>query len=78
MKHSIVKNILWISFVLFFSACSSSPKQAGTDLRLWVFDVTKEYPTKEIYIQDIADVDYIPYGDKRFYTLVRKRDSLFG
>lgn len=27
---------------------------------LWTFDVTKKYPTKEIYIQDIADVDYIP------------------
>ena len=60
MKHVIMKNFLWISLVLAFSACSSSPKQAGKDLGLWVFDLTKEYPTKEIYIQDIADVDYIP------------------
>lgn len=47
-------------FFLFLSSCTHIQKQENISNELWHFDVTKKYPTKEIYIQDIADVDYIP------------------
>ena len=61
IKHTIMKNITYFILMLALSACTHKQKQElSTSKDLWTFDVTKEYPTKEIYIQDIADVDYIP------------------
>ena len=60
MRHIIMKNFLWISLALAFSACSSSPKQAGMDTELPVLYLTKEYPKVELDIHEIADVEYIP------------------
>ena len=48
-------------YTLLFVILASCKDQKGQqDIGIWHLDVTKEYPTKEIYIQDIADVDYIP------------------
>ena len=56
-----MKNIPFLILMLALSACTHKQKQElSISKDLWTFDVTKEYPTKEIYIQDIADVDYIP------------------
>ncbi len=48
-------NLLIISILLLIS-CSSKKQQSGIP----VIDVTKTYPEKEIVLQDIADVEYIP------------------
>lgn len=52
--------IFFFFFFLFLSSCTHIQKQENISNELWHLDVTREYPTKEIYIQDIADVDYIP------------------
>ena len=41
MRHIIMKNFLWISLALAFSACSSSPKQAGMDTELFNQGISK-------------------------------------
>ena len=48
-------------FILILTSCTENNRTTlfNSD-GLWVIDVTKEYPIKEMYIQDIADVDYIP------------------
>ena len=30
------------------------------EFKFWEFDMRKEYPAKDLYIQDIADVEYLP------------------
>ena len=48
-------------YTLLFVILASCKDQKGQqDIGIWHFDVTKEYSKKELYIQDIADVDYIP------------------
>ena len=53
MKHLI----FCILVVLAFSQCKQGSKR-----ELVVIDVTKEYPLKRIYLQDVADIEYIPLG----------------
>ena len=48
----------YIFALMLLTGCADQKEQQNTGL--WTFDVTKEYPTKEMYIQDIADVEYIP------------------
>ena len=48
----------FIFSVIVLSSCNNQEKQVATDI--WTFDVTQEYPKKEMYIQDIADVEYLP------------------
>ena len=48
----------FIFSVIVLSSCNNQEKQVATDI--WTFDVTQEYPKKELYIQDIADVEYLP------------------
>lgn len=48
-------SLLGLGTLLFF-ACNSPKKQS----EIPVFDVSKNYPKKEIILQDIADVEYIP------------------
>ncbi len=50
------KIILLALSISLLIACSSEQKQG----ELPVVDVTKSYPKKEIILQDIAEVDYIP------------------
>ena len=49
---------LLLSLLIIFVSCTDK-KQTNIN-NLWTIDVTKEYPTKDIYLQDIADVEYIP------------------
>lgn len=44
--------------LLFFVLCSC--QKAGNDTGIILVDVAKDNPEKEIYLQDIADVEYIP------------------
>ena len=56
MKHLI----FCILIVLAFSQCKQGSKRTAGELV--VIDVTKEYPLKRIYLQDVADIEYIPFG----------------
>ncbi len=52
-----MKKLLYLPLILLIlNSCSNNKKQSGTP----IVDVTKSYPTKEIVIQDIADVKYVP------------------
>lgn len=59
MKRYLRMKLLYYT-LLFVILASCKDEKGQQDIGIWHFDVTKEYPTKEIYIQDIADVDYIP------------------
>ena len=59
MKRYLRMKLLYYT-LLFVILASCKDQKGQQDIGIWLFDVTKEYPTKEIYIQDIADVDYIP------------------
>lgn len=49
----------YITYILIlFSVCSC--QKTNDAIKLIVVDVAKNYPQKEIYLQDIADVEYIP------------------
>ncbi len=53
-----IKNIiLTISFFVMESQVITSQSKTGD---LPVFDISKNYPEKEIRLQDIADVEYVP------------------
>lgn len=52
-----------IILVCALAGCSSKSSNYSTirdKQTLTVIDLTKEYPEKELYVQEIADVDYIP------------------
>ena len=55
-----VKMIICVLSVVTFLQCTGIDKNA--DRGLIVIDVTKDYPTKVLYLQDIAKVEYIPLG----------------
>ena len=38
----------------------SSERCEKNEFKFWEFDMRKEYPAKDIYIQDIANVEYLP------------------
>lgn len=42
------------------SEVKSSEMCEKNDVKFWEFDIRKEYPAKDIYIQEIADVEYLP------------------
>ncbi len=52
----IPQNILVLLLALLLVGCGGEKKQTG----LLTVDVTKTYPKKEIVLQDIANVEYIP------------------
>lgn len=60
MKKLCTITLLVASMLLSCGGGKGEAQKQKVSDGLWTFDVTKEYPTKEIYIQDIADVDYIP------------------
>lgn len=60
MKRLYTITLLLASMLLSCGGEKGEAQKQKVSDGLWTFDVTKEYPTKEIYIQDIADVDYIP------------------
>ncbi len=61
MKRYLRMKLLYYTLLfVILASCKDQKGQGQQDIGIWHFDVTKEYPTKEIYIQDIADVDYIP------------------
>ena len=60
MKGLYTITLLLASMLLSCGGGKGEAQKQKVSDGLWTFDVTKEYPTKEIYIQDIADVDYIP------------------
>ena len=53
-----MRPICYIFSFFLLAGCANKETQSVADL--WTFDVTQEYPKKELYIQDIADVEYIP------------------
>lgn len=60
MKRLYTITLLLASMLLSCGGGKGEAQKQKVSDGLWTFDVTKEYPTKEIYIQDIVDVDYIP------------------
>lgn len=50
----------YITCILILFAVCSCKKANDDTTKLIVVDVAKDYPQKEIYLQDIADVEYIP------------------
>ncbi len=52
----ILQNTFIVLAVLLLISCGSEKKEAG----LPTIDLTKSYPKKEIVLQDIAEVEYIP------------------
>ena len=60
MKRLYTITLLLASMLLSCGGGKGEAQKQKVSDGLWTFDVTKKYPTKEIYIQDIADVDYIP------------------
>lgn len=63
IKFDLIMKYITIPFYIcfiFYSCIDVNKHNITPTNELWTFDVTKKYPTKEIYIQDIADVDYIP------------------
>lgn len=60
MKRLYTITLLLASMLLSCGGGKGEAQKQKVSDGLWTFDVTKEYPTKEIYIQNIADVDYIP------------------
>ena len=56
------KKIYLVLAVLLFSQCKTSTKKSGVeDFADFVeIDVSLQYPVKELYLQDIAKVEYIP------------------
>ena len=59
MKRYLRMKLLYYT-LLFVILASCKDEKGQQDIGIWHFDVTKEYLKKELYIQDIADVDYIP------------------
>lgn len=55
MKKVFNYSLLGLGIFLFF-ACGNDKKNS----EIPIFDVSKDYPKKEIILQDIADVEYIP------------------
>ena len=57
-----MKKLSYLCLMLLSMYCMTSctEEKGQQDIGIWHFDVTKEYLKKELYIQDIADVDYIP------------------
>lgn len=60
MKKLYTITLLLASMLLSCGGGKGEAQKQKVSDGLWTFDVTKKYPTKEIYIQDIADVGYIP------------------
>ena len=60
MKKLYTITLLLASMLLSCGGGKGEAQKQKVSDGLWTFDVTKKYPTKEIYIQDIADVDNIP------------------
>ncbi len=56
-----MKKKVYLSFILLLLISCSSEKKPGN---IPVIDVTKTYPQKEIILQDIANVEYIPLETK--------------
>lgn len=65
INHNIMKNInklpilpiLVLLFPLLLSACQNSDPKVGDVITV---DVTKSYPEKELILQDLFDIEYLP------------------
>ncbi len=55
---------------LFLTACGGSPSTDEGE-KLIQFDATKDYPTKEILLDDIAEVSYVPLSSERDEALFK-------
>ena len=49
--------VLWLLFTVLFLRCESGVK---TENGLITVDVTKSYPKKELILQDLFDIEYLP------------------
>ncbi|MDR2038919.1 MAG: 6-bladed beta-propeller [Bacteroidales bacterium] len=58
-RKACMKVIVYFLVVLIFSQCKMSSNNSGTGDFVEI-DISKKYPEKEVYIQDIAKVEYIP------------------
>jgi hypothetical protein len=59
-RNVSVYTLLTISSFLLITACNT--KKSNDESGIITVDVTKQYPVKEMHLQDIADVEYIPLG----------------
>ncbi len=54
----VTKSVIYLVFSMCLFACTSNKPQES-NMRLCVFDVSSDYPSKEVDIHEIADVEYV-------------------
>jgi hypothetical protein len=57
-----MKKIVYFLAVLLFSQCKTGTNPSGTLVEI---DISRKYPEKDMYLQDIAKVEYIPLETNR-------------
>lgn len=70
----IISDIKYLILILLLLGISSCKKAQEVPTTCIVADVAKDYPPKEIYLQDIAEIIYIPMGTTNS-TLVNSNPS---
>ena len=69
-RETSIKIAVYFLVVLLLSQCSVSSTKSGTNDLIEVDVSNQKYPVKELYLQDIATVEYIPLETNR-NTLMR-------
>jgi hypothetical protein len=65
-----MKNLFILVIFLALMACNRNPKVVEEEsAEIITVDVTKSYPPKELHLQDIADVKYIPLGSNNEFLI---------
>ena len=52
--------LIWVSIAFVVTSCKSNQEQNKPDNKLPTFDLTKEYPARDLAFQEMAEVEYIP------------------
>ena len=64
--------ILVLLFPLLLSACQNSNPKVGDVITV---DVTKSYPEKELILQDLFDIEYVPLETRDGFVRRQGMDS---
>ena len=52
--------LIWVSIAFVVTSCKSNQEQNKPDNKPPTFDLTKEYPARDLAFQEMAEVEYIP------------------
>jgi YD repeat-containing protein len=66
---NVMKNLFILIVFFTFLACSNKVEKVDEVAKIITVDVTKSYPEKELHLQDIADVKYIPLGSNNEFLI---------